>query len=164
MAEDTQNTTLVGRTATATFSCAQNMHVANELKVFVTGADNLTAVQAKDDSRAVYLKNDTEKDQTVTVTLISLEGEQVRGTVTIPAGQTRLVSLVDNAVTAAAAVFPGGDTGGEGTGVTSKAMNNPSSASVYDLTGRRVATATGARRLSLQPGVYIVDGQKTILQ
>ena len=160
----TQNTTLVGRTATATFSCAQNMHVANELKVFVTGTDNLTAVQAKDDSRAVYLKNDTEKDQTVTVTLISLEGEQVKGTVTIPAGQTRLVSLVDNAVTAAAAVFPGGDTGGEGTGVTSKAMNNPSSASVYDLTGRRVATATGARRLSLQPGVYIVDGQKTILQ
>ena len=122
----TQVTTLAGDMATATFTCVQNMHIANELKVFVTGAANLVAVQADGNSRAVYLKNDTEAGQSVAVTIINLSGEQVTGTVDVPAGQTRLVSLVDNTLTAVKADFPQGDIEAEGTDVTSESLSNPS--------------------------------------
>ena len=122
----TKNTTIADGKASATFTCVQNMHIANELKVFVAGAANLTAVQAENDSRAVYLKNDTKASQSVTVTIISLSGEQVAGTVEIPAGQTRLVTLSDNTVTATQADFPQGGIEDEGTDVTSEYLNNPS--------------------------------------
>ena len=160
----TQVTTLAGGVATATFTCAKNMHIANELKVFVAGAANLLAVQADGDSRAVYLKNDTEAGQSVAVTIISTAGEQVTGTVDVPAGQTRLVSLVDNVLTAVKADFPQGDIEGEGTDVTGACLSNPSpDTAVYDLTGRRAATSTHGQRV-LQPGLYIVDGHKKILK
>jgi hypothetical protein len=55
--------------ASATFACEMNHSVSEELRIFIKG-DNITAIQATDDSYAVYLQ--TQKKQTeVTVSIVS---------------------------------------------------------------------------------------------
>ncbi len=103
----TQETAIEGNNAKATFYCAQNYNIANEFKVFVKGATQLMAVQEDENSRAVYLKNETSSSQTATVTIIDPTGTSRSSAVTIPANSTRLVSLSGTAVTATEAEFPG---------------------------------------------------------
>ena len=122
----TQNTAIANGVSTATFTCKQNMHIANEFKVFVAGAQSLTAIQAEGDSRAVYLKNNLIYEQMVTVTIINASGEQVTDNVMVPESGTILVSLSDNKITATKADFPQGDTEEEGVDVTAEYLLNPS--------------------------------------
>lgn len=103
----TQQTAISGAAATATFHCAQNFNIANELKVFVKDAAELTAVQMSENPRAVYLQNPTAQAQTVTVSIVDADGTTRSGSVTIPAGATQLVQLAGSSVTATAADFPG---------------------------------------------------------
>ena len=103
----TQETTIEGNNAKATFYCAQNYNIANEFKVFVKGATNLKAVQADENSRAAYLKNETSSAQSTTVTIIDEDGNARSASVSIPANATRLVALNGSAVTATDADYPG---------------------------------------------------------
>ena len=122
----TQKTKIANGVSTATFTCKQNMHVANEFKVFIAGAESLTAVQEEGNSRAVYLKNNLIVEQEVTVTIINALGKQVTGKLMIPENGTILVSLSDNKITTEAADFPFGDTEEEGIDVTGQYLSNPS--------------------------------------
>ncbi len=103
----TQVTTLAGSDATATFYCAKNYNIANELKLFVSGATNLKAVQADENSRAAYLQNEQGSDQNVTVYIIDENGTTQSGSVTVPANGCVLVSLSGGSVTTTNADFPG---------------------------------------------------------
>ena len=103
----TQETDIEGNNAKATFYCAQNYNIANEFKVFVKGATALKAVQADENSRAVYLKNESSATQSPSVTIIDENGTMKKATVTIPANATRLVCLNGPAVSAVDAEFPG---------------------------------------------------------
>ena len=103
----TQQTTIDGSEAKATFHCAQNFNIANELKVFVKGASKLIAVQADANSRAVYLKNPTTQSQTVSVSIVDAEGTTRSGNIIIPASATQWVGLSGGNVTAKPADFPG---------------------------------------------------------
>lgn len=103
----TQQTTIDGSEAKATFHCAQNFNIANELKVFVKGASKLIAVQADANSRAVYLKNPTAQSQTVSVSIVDTEGTTRSGNIIIPASATQWIGLSGGNVTAKPADFPG---------------------------------------------------------
>ena len=102
----TQATAIAGPYSTATFYCAQNHHIANELKVFVSGATALKAVQADENSRAVYLKNEQRAAQTVTVTIIDADGAAHSASVSVPAGRTKFVALSGSTVVSSAAPWP----------------------------------------------------------
>lgn len=105
----TQTTSITGLNAKATFYCVQNYNIANEFKVFVKGnsSTQLTAVQADENSRAVYLKNEKTTAQSVTVYIIDENGMKRNASVSIPANSTRYVYLNGSSVTAQNATFPG---------------------------------------------------------
>ena len=103
----TQTTDIAASGSTATFYCAQNYHIANELKVFVSGATALKAVQADEDTRAIYLKNEQSVAQTVTVTIIDEDGATKSGNVSVPAGGCAFVSLSGGSVSSQSATWPG---------------------------------------------------------
>ena len=120
-------TNIANGEATASFTCAQNMHIANELKVFVAGAKSVEAIQAEGDSRAVFIRNKTEEEQTLYITIIGEDGSQMPITVPLPALATRFISIEDGSPKAEPANFPtDGDVEQPSTDVTETALLNPS--------------------------------------
>jgi len=103
----TQTTTINGNNAKATFYCVKNYNIANEFKVFVKGSTELKAVQADENSRAVYLKNEGTSSQTVTVHIIDLNGNKRSANVSIPANSTKFVYLNGTSVASETSNFPG---------------------------------------------------------
>lgn len=102
-----QITAIAGANSTATFYCPQNYNIANELKVFVSGATVLNAVQADENSRAVYLQNEQNAAQTVTVSIIDADGTTKGGSVSVPANGCVLVKLNGGTVVGEPATWPG---------------------------------------------------------
>ena len=92
----TQVTDISGNNATATFYCAKNFNIANELKVFIKGGNKLQAVQEDGNSRAAYITNTGTSAQSTTITIINKQGEAKTTTLSIPAGTTIYVDLVDD--------------------------------------------------------------------
>lgn len=93
--------------ASASFTCVQNYNIANELKVFISGATKLQAVQADEDSRAAYIYNNGDAVQTVGITIIDEDGNQISDNITISKGAQIYVSNVDGAIKTTTADFPG---------------------------------------------------------
>ena len=102
-----QTTDIAGTKASATFNCVKNFNIAQELRVFVKGASSLKAVQADENPAAAYLSNEGTSSQTATVTIISKDGTKATGSVTIPAGDCKLVEASGSSVKATTADFPG---------------------------------------------------------
>lgn len=92
----TQVTDIAGDNATATFHCAKNFNIANELKIFIKGGNNLQAVQEDGNSRAAYIKNVGTSTQRTTITIINKNGEAKTSDFTISAGTTIYVDLVND--------------------------------------------------------------------
>ncbi len=92
----TQVTDIAGDNATATFYCAKNFNIANELKIFIKGGNNLQAVQEDGNSRAAYIKNVGTSTQRPTITIINKNGEAKTSNFTISAGSTIYVDLVND--------------------------------------------------------------------
>ena len=92
----TQVTDIAGDNATATFYCAKNFNIANELKIFIKGGNNLQAVQEDGNSRAAYIKNVGTSTQRTTITIINKNGEAKTSDFTISAGTTIYVDLVND--------------------------------------------------------------------
>src|SRR5574344_1678177 len=103
----TRVTDIANDYASASFTCVQNFNIANELKVFISGATKLQAVQADEDSRAAYIYNNGDAAQTVGVTIIDDGGNQPSGNITVAKGAQVYVAIVDGAVKATVADFPG---------------------------------------------------------
>ena len=103
----TRVTEINGNYGSASFVCAQNYNIANELKVFIDGATRLQAVQADENSRAAYIYNNSGASQTVKVTIIDEEGKLQSSNITIDKDAQMYVSIVNNTVTAAKDSFPG---------------------------------------------------------
>ena len=103
----TQETDIAGNDATSTFYCANNFNIANELKVFVSGATSLKAVQADGDSRSAYLKNESGSAQHVSVTIIDESGTARSSSVSVAANSCVLVSLNGGSVQSTNATYPG---------------------------------------------------------
>jgi len=102
-----QTTAISGLQSTATFRCVQNYNIATELKLFVSGATQLNAVQADGNSRAAFLQNEGDAAQSVTVTIVDADGVKHSGDVSIPAGQTLYVCLQGESVVGEPAAWPG---------------------------------------------------------
>ncbi|MBR1465861.1 MAG: discoidin domain-containing protein [Bacteroidaceae bacterium] len=92
----TQVTDIAGDNATATFHSAKNFNIANELKIFIKGGNNLQAVQEDGNSRAAYIKNVGTSTQRTTITIINKNGEAKTSDFTISAGSTIYVDLVND--------------------------------------------------------------------
>ncbi len=92
----TQVTDITSDNATATFHCAKNFNIANELKIFIKGGNNLQAVQEDGNSRAAYIKNVGTSTQRTTITIINKNGEAKTSDFTISAGSTIYVDLVND--------------------------------------------------------------------
>ncbi len=92
----TQVTDIAGDNATATFHCAKNFNIANELKIFIKGGNNLQAVQEDGNSRAAYIKNVGTSTQRTTITIINKNEEAKTSDFTISAGSTIYVDLVND--------------------------------------------------------------------
>jgi len=103
----TRVTEINGNYGSASFVCAQNYNIANELKFFIDGATRLQAVQADENSRAAYIYNNGDALQNVKITIIDEEGKQQSSNITIEKNAQIYVSLVNNTVTAVNDSFPG---------------------------------------------------------
>lgn len=103
----TQTTAISGTQSSATFCCVKDYNIANELKVFVSGATQLNAVQADGDSRAVYLQNEQNDSQNVTVYIVDEEGVTKSGSISVPGNGCVLVKLDGGSVTQENATWPG---------------------------------------------------------
>src|SRR5574344_531596 len=103
----TRVTEINGNYGSASFVCAQNYNIANELKFFIDGATRLQAVQADENSRAAYIYNNGDALQNVKITIIDGEGKQQSSNITIEKNAQIYVSLVNNTVTAVNDSFPG---------------------------------------------------------
>jgi hypothetical protein len=103
----THVTDITGNYASASFTCVQNYNITNELKVFISGATKLQAVQADENSRAAYIYNNGDETQKVNITIIDEDGNQQSNNITIVKGAQIYVSIIDGTVTATTADFPG---------------------------------------------------------
>ena len=103
----TQTTAIAGANSTATFYCAKDFNIANELKVFVKDATALNAVQADENSRAVYLQNEQTSAQNVTVSIIDPDGATRSASISVPANGCVLVRLNGGSVVQESATWPG---------------------------------------------------------
>lgn len=98
-----QPTTIQGKNATATFHCPKDGHIANELKVFISGGKGLKAVQDSDNSRAILLQNPLRKTQTVTVAIIDSTGVIRSQPFSLQGRSTQHIQLIDGQVVASLA-------------------------------------------------------------
>ena len=65
--------------AQSTFHCAQNFHIANVLKLFLTNANaSIQAVQADENPQAAYIYNSGSASRSVTVNIIGDDGVKTR--------------------------------------------------------------------------------------
>ena len=103
----TQTTDIAGNKASATFHCVQNYNIAQELRVFVEGASALKAVQADENPAAAYISNEAAVSQNASITIISKDGTQASGDISIPAGSCMLVEANGTRLKTTAADFPG---------------------------------------------------------
>lgn len=102
----TQTTDINDAKASATFNCVKNFNIAQELRVFVSGA-TLKAVQADENPCAAYIYNEKGEAQTATVTIIDRNGGIATGDITIAAGTCLLVETIGKDLKTTEADFPG---------------------------------------------------------
>ena len=101
-------TSIHGDKASAQFAAEINHSVGDVLRVFVKG-DNLTAIQAQDDSCAVYLSSMNKKSSEVTVCVVT-GGQIVEGTFSLSAKAQVKVSAEGTTLKIEDAVMPEEDT------------------------------------------------------
>ena len=101
-------TTIAESKATAQFAAEINHSVSDVLRVFVKG-DNLHAMQAPDDSCAVYLASTSKKEHEVTVSIVS--GGQVATSTFVLSGKAQVkVSAEGSTLRIEEAIMPEEDT------------------------------------------------------
>lgn len=93
--------------AQSTFHCAQNFHIANVLKLFLTNANaSIQAVQADENPQAAYIYNSGSASRSVTVKIVSEDGVKSKS-VSLASKSCYLVSLENGSITTTTATFPG---------------------------------------------------------
>lgn len=103
----TQTTTYdASGNANSTFHCAQNFHIANVLKVFLTNANaSIQAVQADENPQAAYIYNSGSSSRSVTVKIVGGDGVKSKR-VSLASKSCYLVSLADGSIQTTTATFP----------------------------------------------------------
>ncbi len=103
----TQVTDISGNNATSTFYCPKNFNIANELKIFIKGANKVKAVQGDGKSRSAYIMNDGTSRENITVTILDEKGISHSESVSISAGSSVYVDLYGNSIRVLGETFPG---------------------------------------------------------
>ena len=173
----TVKTTLDNSGSSATFTANKNRSVINTLKFFVWGSA-LEAIQAEGDSTAIFLKNTSNGDNTITITAFD-RGKKMTKSATL---STKVIkaSIVDGElVIEQADAFPGEETPDGIKEVDTQKADNPlgradSQQHIYDLQGRCVSadaltslsssTADLVSGASLKKGIYVVGGKSILFR
>ena len=93
--------------ANSSFHCAQNFHIANVLKVFLTNTiTNIQAVQADENPQGAYIYNSGSSSCTVTVKIVGEDGVKSKN-ISLASKSCYLVSLQNGSITTKSATFPG---------------------------------------------------------
>ena len=147
-------TTIGQNGSSATFSAEQNHSVVSRLNYFIDG-QGVEAIQAKDSSSVIYIRNLVKGENPITVTCnwgdhgdsreVTLTDKVIKVTLEIDENNGEGSLLIEEA-----AGFPG-TVPTSVTGATGSVNSRPSAA-VYDLLGRQVEAASHAKGLTIEDG------------
>ena len=89
-----EETSISGSASSATVKASMNQAVGEELRIYIKGS-GVTAQQDSEDACKATITNTSAQRQTIEVTIISHEGEQIARQLTLGAGKGVQVSVVD---------------------------------------------------------------------